>query len=230
MKTDFGDEAAGELLRQARRASDACDMANNVLQHMPQALTDGVERFDLSILFSANGLPEVCVVARRSADEFEGAAINAGGGGELAAFSSSPSAGIWEVENFWQDRLPSLYDSLSTSGPLKLCADSEDRDEIAKSCRSWESRVCKDIGILDYRSLLLENERLEQSLRETQEALDAAVAAKAAGKRHARSRLSFQASPLGKVFRGLNRSSSASRLAAPDKGVPASPRGRLALS
>ena len=66
VKSDFGDLAANKLLREAKRASEACEMANGVLQMMPEKVTDGVRSFELSILFNAQGLPDVCVVARRT--------------------------------------------------------------------------------------------------------------------------------------------------------------------
>jgi len=136
VKSDFGDEAANKLLRQAKRASEACEMANGVLQMMPSKLTDGVRRFELSILFNAQGLPEVCVVARRSQSD-QG--------------DSLPVAGIWEVEHFWQDRLPPLFDFLTTFQQYLGGADPEDGDPEEAPDMHWESRVWSDISIADFR-------------------------------------------------------------------------------
>ncbi|CAJ1408350.1 unnamed protein product, partial [Effrenium voratum] len=161
VKSDFGDEAAGQLLRQAKRASEACEMANGVLQMMPEKVTDGVRRFELSILFNAQGLPEVCVVARRCPGE-------------------NAVAGIWEVETFWQDRLPLLFDSLTTC-TQEGGTDADDSDaaeEFRPSEWRWESRVWSDISIHDYRSLLSEREELLRSLKSAQEALKVAEAAR----------------------------------------------------
>eukprot|EP00435_Cladocopium_sp_Y103_P039966 s1031_g10.t2 len=162
VKSDFGDEAANKLLRQAKRASEACEMANGVLQMMPLKLTDGVRRFELSILFNAQGLPEVCVVARRS------------GPGEG---NCQPVAGIWEVEHFWQDRLPPLFDFLTTF-QQHLGADADDAhgDLEETPDMHWESRVWSDISISDFRALLAEREELVRNLKSVQEALDTAQA------------------------------------------------------
>ncbi|CAE7254349.1 unnamed protein product [Symbiodinium microadriaticum] len=64
----------------------AREMANGVLQMLPSSITDGVRRFELSVLFNAQGLPEVCVVARRSDPD--------GSQGDACAASL---AGIWEA-------------------------------------------------------------------------------------------------------------------------------------
>lgn len=160
VKSDFGDEAANKLLRQAKRASEACEMANGVLQMMPLKLTDGVRRFELSILFNAQGLPEVCVVARRSGEG-----------------NCQPVAGIWEVEHFWQDRLPPLFDFLTTF-QQHLGADADDAhgDMEETPDMHWESRVWSDISISDFRALLAEREELLRNLKSVQEALDTAQA------------------------------------------------------
>merc|ERR1712023_138454 len=57
VKTDYGIDAANQLLGEARRASEACAMANGVLRMMPEGHTDGVVRFELAVLFDAHGLP-----------------------------------------------------------------------------------------------------------------------------------------------------------------------------
>merc|ERR1712196_117891 len=106
VKSDFGPEAANTLLSEAKVASEACAMANGILKQMPATWTAGVESFDMSIMFDAHGLPQVCVVARRSPDEAEANSFRGGG----------RSAGIWPVSQFWSERLPAMYEALSTCG------------------------------------------------------------------------------------------------------------------
>lgn len=180
VQSDFGDDAANTLLRQAKRASEACEMANGVLQMLPSSITDGVRRFELSVLFNAQGLPEVCVVARRSdPDASQGDA------------GAASLAGIWEVEHFWKDRLPAIFDSLTTlQKHFTGGADAEETGETTledlNSGESlWESRVWSDISVSDFRTLLLERDELRRTVKSMQQALETSTPA-----RPARGRLS----------------------------------------
>jgi len=142
VKSDFGEEAANRLLHQAKRGTEACEMANGALEYMPKGYSSDVTRFELSIMFDTHGLPEVCVVARRAASA-EGC-----GAGELR--SVGPSAGIWEVEHFWRDRLPPMYEALSVCGLEGSQLASV--EEPAPLC--FESHVWSEVSLEDYRRLL----------------------------------------------------------------------------
>mmetsp|Transcript_89413 Transcript_89413/g.279882 ORF Transcript_89413/g.279882 Transcript_89413/m.279882 type:complete len:309 (+) Transcript_89413:2-928(+) len=101
---------------------------------MPEGWTDGVVRFDLSVMFDAHGLPAVCIVARR-------AEATGGAGGRLR--SGAPSAGIWEVDAFQSERLPAMHEALMLA-----------RAEESPGVRRWEHRVWSEIGIEDYKAVL----------------------------------------------------------------------------
>jgi len=235
--SDFGSEAAGKLLSQARRASEACEMANGVLRQMPAEKT-GVSKFELSIMFNANGLPDVCVVARRFLPTSASPVIAETGASSAADKAASDpsysppvvfddreesgqeetgtalSAGIWEVEKFWKERLPAMYDAFSTSSFALLEPDQADPGRNL-NLRHWESRVWSEVSLADFRSLLAENDQLKQSLHTAQEAASAA----AVPRKSSRGRAAWEASPLGKLSRAVSpasllRSSSATRLTA----------------
>eukprot|EP00929_Paragymnodinium_shiwhaense_P047341 TRINITY_DN24014_c0_g1_i1.p1 TRINITY_DN24014_c0_g1~~TRINITY_DN24014_c0_g1_i1.p1 ORF type:complete len:1058 (-),score=256.80 TRINITY_DN24014_c0_g1_i1:379-3552(-) len=151
VKTDFGDDAAALLLAQAKRASEACEMANCALKHMPPGFTCGVTHYELSIMFDAHGVPEVCIVARRAAESAHGDFRGVG-----------LSAGIWEVEAFWTDRLPALYEALSMSG-LDGSMMSGLEDDTA-----WENHAWAEVGLESYRRLLQKVHMLERKLHNAQ--------------------------------------------------------------
>jgi len=148
VKSDFGTEAANQLLEQARRASEAIAMANVVLHEMPEGWTDGVAKYELTVMFDAHGLPGVCIVARR----------DHGAGGSSQLRSGALGAGIWEVEQFMNERLPMMHEA------LLLAKGGED-----PGVRHWESRVWSELSIHDYRALASELTRSE-SRREQMEA------------------------------------------------------------
>jgi len=133
VKSDFGTDAANELLVQARRASEAIAMANVVLHEMPEGWTDGVTKYELSVMFDAHGLPSVCVVARRDPST---------GSSSSGLRSGALSGGIWEVDQFTNERLPLMYEAL-------LLAKMEGEPNI----KHWESRVWSDISVHDYKTL-----------------------------------------------------------------------------
>jgi len=128
VKSDFGTEAANELLKQAKRASEAIATADFILQEMPEAWRDDVAKFELSVLFDAHGLPEVCIVARRHQ--------------ETGSTRPAMSAGIWDVECFVNERLPMMHEA------LMLCPAGR-----TPSLRNWESRVWSELSIDDYKAL-----------------------------------------------------------------------------
>lgn len=133
VKTDFGAEAAATLLAAARRASEAIATANVVLQEMPLAWRDGVARYGLSVLFNAQGLPEVCITAQRSE--------TSGSDGR----NVGPSSGIWELDRFVSDKMPAMQEA------LLLANVSED-----PGLRHWESRAWSEVSVEDYKALAAE--------------------------------------------------------------------------
>jgi hypothetical protein len=137
VKSDFGDEAARALLEKAKRASEAIAMANTVLQEMPEGWTGGVVRYELSVMFNPNGLPDVCVVARR----------------EIGTTGSA--TGIWQEEVFRTERLPMMHEAL-------MMAQSP---ESIPDLRHWESRAWCEVGLEDYRALAEELSARERAAR-----------------------------------------------------------------
>eukprot|EP00927_Polykrikos_kofoidii_P040671 TRINITY_DN34719_c0_g1_i2.p1 TRINITY_DN34719_c0_g1~~TRINITY_DN34719_c0_g1_i2.p1 ORF type:complete len:1129 (-),score=240.23 TRINITY_DN34719_c0_g1_i2:44-3430(-) len=161
VKSDFGTEAAIRLLNQAKRGTEACTMANGTIHHMPRGWTRNVTKYDLAIMFNPHGLPEVCVVARRDAAPSEDGDPSAPERTDSLR-SGLPSAGIWEVEHFWKERLPALYAALSMSG---LGGSQLDCDtEALPGPNRWESHVWDEISIEDYRSMASELESVKQQL------------------------------------------------------------------
>jgi len=136
VKSDFGIEAANQLLEQAKEASEAIAIANFVLQEMPQRWTDGVTKFELCVMFDAHGLPEVCIVARREDPELEDSKLRRG---------AVRSAGIWSVEHFENERLPAMHEALMLA-----------KSDEEPSLRHWESRVWSELTIEDYKALVAE--------------------------------------------------------------------------
>jgi len=169
VKECFGTDAAGELLRKARRASEAIAVANLILKEMPPGWTDGVAKYELSVMFDVHGLPEVCVVARRSQSP-EGAGGLRGGG---------PSAGMWEVGHFQNDRLPAMKEA------LMLAKFGED-----PCLWNWEARVWADISLGDYRALAqeftLSESRSRSHAAEARRAAHPAHRTSTGGKQHFR--------------------------------------------
>jgi len=148
VKSDFGTEAASALLEEARKASEAIAMANVILNEMPLGWTDGVSRYELSVMFNASGVPQVCIVARR---------VDLSGRGSSA--SRAPSAGIWELENFTSERLPAMHEAL-------IMADTFGEGPAPEpELRNWECRAWSELHLQDYRSLA---EELDLSSREVE--------------------------------------------------------------
>lgn len=152
VKADFGSKASDVILKSAKRASEACEMANSTLRQMPKNWRGGVSHFELSILFDAHGLPQVCIVARRLlADDGEGPqALRAAVGG---------SAGIWEVEQFWQERLPAMFEALNESGVQGSLLPSQ-----APPLSAWEHRAWSEVPLDDFRRIARKNEKLQEQL------------------------------------------------------------------
>eukprot|EP00930_Biecheleria_cincta_P071248 TRINITY_DN58761_c0_g1_i1.p1 TRINITY_DN58761_c0_g1~~TRINITY_DN58761_c0_g1_i1.p1 ORF type:complete len:787 (-),score=152.03 TRINITY_DN58761_c0_g1_i1:288-2561(-) len=156
VKSDFGTEAANKLLVQAKQASEACVMANMCLQQMPRHCTGGVQAFELSILFDAHGLPQVCVVARRAATKAAPPEAEGFRGGGAAA-------GIWTIEQFWNERLPAIYEALDITG-LEMEGTAATEDTLGL----WETHVWSEVSLETCRMLIHENRLLQKQLHEAQ--------------------------------------------------------------
>merc|ERR1719195_953820 len=107
-------------------------------------------------MFDAHGLPEVCVAARRGQGPEGSGSLRSGG----------PSAGMWEVEHFENDRLPTMKEALMLT---KLGEDPQ--------LWNWEARIWSELSLEDYRALAQELILSENRSR----AAEARVAAYRAG-------------------------------------------------
>jgi len=104
VKREHGTDQANELLKQAKSASDTVACANALLKKVPENWADEVSHYELAVLFEADGLPTVCVVARSADSQPDHLEREASG----FVRAGPRTKGIWEAEDFQQFRLEAM--------------------------------------------------------------------------------------------------------------------------
>jgi len=129
VKRDHGTKQANELLAEAKAASETVAHANALLKEVPQDWADGVSHYELAVLFEADGLPVVCVVARASGGSEQSQAGAEQGQGKRKRL---PTKGIWEAGRFQTERIPYMVQAIEEIQGLRLEKHIDDVEKLAQ--------------------------------------------------------------------------------------------------
>jgi len=130
VKRDHGTKQANDLLAQAKAASETVAHANALLKEVPADWGDGVSHYELAVMFEADGLPVVCVVARASSMPDLGQGSPEQDPGEGGRPSRLPTKGIWEAARFKVERLPYMEQAIEEIQSLRLDQRMEDAHKL----------------------------------------------------------------------------------------------------
>eukprot|EP00929_Paragymnodinium_shiwhaense_P090542 TRINITY_DN5072_c1_g2_i1.p1 TRINITY_DN5072_c1_g2~~TRINITY_DN5072_c1_g2_i1.p1 ORF type:complete len:1356 (+),score=364.67 TRINITY_DN5072_c1_g2_i1:165-4232(+) len=147
VKREFGTKVANALLQEAARASEKLKLANNMLGEMPAHWRNGVESYDLAVLFDTHGLPLISVVARRRSSTT--------GQGPDALRDGSDAQCVWTARHFMNERLElmeEVYDEWMASGERATTIEqfqARDKYEDMRQSMVWADSIeaihlCRD--------------------------------------------------------------------------------------
>jgi len=140
VRSDYGESAANDLLARAKRASEVIGTANDLLKQTAPGRRAGVEVFEMSIMFDARGLPEVCVVARaeprapeeppvQTLDDFLEDRPSEPAARDHRRRDGVMSIGIWDLGRFEEERLPLLEEGMAETGRRPWAKIEKDQDD-----------------------------------------------------------------------------------------------------
>lgn len=179
VKQNYGTTKANLLLESAKAASEVVAEANAILKTVQSLNKDwrkGVSHYELAVLFQADGLPVVCVVARREEDQaFAAVPMREQGRDDLEEIAFS--AGIWEAGRFEEQRLSLMYEAADalkrrpTRCPagLQNFLDSVDTEKDQPSDLDWELQAFSEVELDTFQDLSTSYKELQLSRKKKEE-------------------------------------------------------------